>query len=262
MNITKKKEEILRLVEQLSPGRSGSAPLSRNIQSRQRHWVNERIQERQQRLREVKSRREQMGLDLLEDRLLSICETLEERIFKIEQMVSDNHKGSNSQEYPDPFAGMDVAKPNSSVRPAQASRSTAPSVNSMLPDIMASEVQPAVSKGQEPVSRKVHSLGGLIQEGIVADVLQLVSSNGKTGVFTLEQGDKRIDLYFDEGSLCHAQTDGMEGQSAFFAAMALEEGQFYFDESDAIPEERTIDGNTQFMILEALRQIDEEKGGS
>ena len=73
-----------------------------------------------------------------------------------------------------------------------------------------------------------------------------------------EQGDIKIELYFRDGELFHAKSNDLEGQSAFFAAMASLKGRFYFDETGQIPTEKTIDGNTQFLILEALRQIDEE----
>ena len=96
---------------------------------------------------------------------------------------------------------------------------------------------------------------------MLPDILQLISSNDKTGVFRCEHEGPAIDLFFRDGHLYHALGENMSGQSAFFAAMAQQEGHFSFSETDDVPGEQTIDGNTQFMILEALRQIDEERGG-
>ena len=45
------------------------------------------------------------------------------------------------------------------------------------------------------------------------------------------------------------------------AAMATKDGKFHFDETEDISDEITIDENTPFLILEALRQIDESRGG-
>jgi hypothetical protein len=102
-------------------------------------------------------------------------------------------------------------------------------------------------------------LGGKIQEGLMADILQLVSSNILSGVFTVDHLETTLKLYFKDGEICHAQGDGLSGESAVFAALALDDGQFYFEETEDLPEERTIENKTQFLILEALRQIDEER---
>jgi hypothetical protein len=104
-------------------------------------------------------------------------------------------------------------------------------------------------------------LSGAVRQDILPDILQLVSSNDKTGVFRIERDDKKIELFFRGGQLYHARGEEMSGQTAFFAAMAFTAGTFCFSESEDIPEEATIEGNTQFMILEALRQIDEQSNG-
>ena len=55
----------------------------------------------------------------------------------------------------------------------------------------------------------------------------------------------------------HAVGPDMVGELAFFAAFGAENGHYSFRETLELPEERTIDGSTQLLILEALRQIDE-----
>ena len=49
----------------------------------------------------------------------------------------------------------------------------------------------------------------------------------------------------------------MEGESAFFAAFAFQSGRYSFLETTDLPTTATIEGNTQFLVLEALRQMDE-----
>lgn len=104
-----------------------------------------------------------------------------------------------------------------------------------------------------------YALTGEIKEGFLADILQLLSSNEMTGVFTVEDRDSRVLLYYREGEVFHAEGEGTAGESAFFAAMAMDSGHFHFDETDKLPEERTINSQTQFLVLEALRQIDEAR---
>jgi hypothetical protein len=116
-------------------------------------------------------------------------------------------------------------------------------------------------KEQPPISIETsnHTLGGAIQEGLLADILQLVSSNMMTGVMTVQDSDSTFMLYYREGEIFHAQGSDLAGESAFFASMAMDEGKFFFTETSELPEEVTIQSQTQFLILEALRQIDEAR---
>lgn len=115
------------------------------------------------------------------------------------------------------------------------------------------------SPGEPPAHLADATLSGAIREGLLADLLQLVSSNQMTGVFTVEQDGSQVQMWYREGEIFHAEGGGLSGESAFFAAMAMEAGWFSFREVDELPEAQTINSQTQFLILEALRQIDEAR---
>lgn len=117
---------------------------------------------------------------------------------------------------------------------------------------------PAPAERLPPLSPQC-SLRGRITESLLPDLLQMVTSNRWTGVFVVEDGPLECRLYFDEGQACHAEAPGTSGEGAFFAALALEQGEYHFLEGPP-PPDKTITSNTQFLILEALRQIDEAKG--
>ena len=102
-----------------------------------------------------------------------------------------------------------------------------------------------------------HTLGGKLRDGLLSDLLQLISSNVMSGCFTVDDGNGEIDLYFDEGEVCHAAGCGMVGEDAVFALIAREEGAYWFRETTDLPEERTVQSKTQFLILEGLRRADE-----
>jgi hypothetical protein len=251
MGIADKKREILRLVEQLNAqSRLGKPGRKSNTDKNVLALVKKRSIDENSIPRKKESDRESER-DPVEERLLTICKQLDKRIKNIEDFIGANfvETESNGVQLKN---GINVASnksetPTSRKNPQDSSRdSRNTGENSRSPDS-------TLTQEQE------YCLGGKIQEGILPDILQLVSSNNKTGVFCLQQNSQRIELYFDDGTLYHAKTENMVGQNAFFAAMALEGGRFYFIESDDIPSERTIDGNTQFMILEALRQIDEQR---
>ncbi len=105
-------------------------------------------------------------------------------------------------------------------------------------------------------------LGGRISEGVLADILQMLSSNLATGLFAVrgEEGQE-FRLFFEEGQIVHADGVGLSGESALFAAMAVERGRFSYRENAGGSPAKTIGSKTQFLILEALRQIDEARAG-
>jgi len=105
------------------------------------------------------------------------------------------------------------------------------------------------------------TFGGVIQGDILSDMLQLVSGNAMSGVFRVKNGSASIDLFCEEGKICHAAGEGLSGESAVFAAFAFTEGTYAFRRTNELPEEKTITANTQFLILEALRKIDESHAG-
>jgi hypothetical protein len=119
---------------------------------------------------------------------------------------------------------------------------------SMRPPVAAAEAQPPPT------------FSGVIQDQMLSDMLQLVSSNGLSGIFVVEDEQTRSTLYFDEGAICHAEAPGMTGEMAFFTAFGIQNGRYSFRQTTELPSERTVTGSTQFLILEALRQIDENGG--
>jgi hypothetical protein len=259
MDIAEEKQQILNLIEKLRSGSEQSQKDGSKALAQASPVQHDRIVKRRRELLNLRAKKDKVGRDLLEERLLSICQSLERRLSSIEavlgQQVNENENIKGGQR----DSGTNLAQ----------------NLETMMPDLniatldgegpaeTAQAAQAAASAGRAPPStqRPVPNLSGLIQDGMLADILQMISANTRTGVFTLEDEDDLIYLFFRDGELYHAQTGDMIGQSAFFAAMALEEGQFYFEDNEDLPEDKTIEGNTQFLILEALRQIDEDRGG-
>jgi Domain of unknown function (DUF4388) len=104
------------------------------------------------------------------------------------------------------------------------------------------------------------TLGGGLRDGLLSDLLQLVSSNEWTGVFVVG-ADEEIRVEFVEGEIWNASGPGVTGEDAVYNLMARSEGPYYFQETGMPPEQRTVEGNTQFLILEGLRRLDEVGAG-
>jgi hypothetical protein len=244
VDIAEKKEQILQLIEKLNPDSNRSAPKRSGGSAILKHPMSDRLAWRRQKLAELRERREKTGLDLLEARMLKTCQMLEERIARIESVIglgNPEPAAPTAQNAPDGTDFAPISKPME------------PSVHNVQP------VRPATLQAPAAKKERIYTLSGVIQEGVLADILQLLSSNKKSGTFTVDADGKQVEMFFRDGHLYHAACEAIHGQSAFFVAMALENGTFCFEENDQLPEEVSIDGNTQFMILEALRQIDEER---
>jgi hypothetical protein len=104
------------------------------------------------------------------------------------------------------------------------------------------------------------TLSGAIQGQMLSDILQLISSNQMSGVFVIDNELGRCTLTFDEGRICHAVNGDVSGEDAFFAAFASREGRYHFKEMSNLPPERTVSAGTQYLVLEALRRMDESEG--
>jgi two-component system chemotaxis response regulator CheB len=80
------------------------------------------------------------------------------------------------------------------------------------------------------------------------DLAIRVFRNGKEGV-----------IYIEDGEVVHATCGGQTGEVAFFTILGWENGQFETFWPGQI-DERTIDRNHQYLLIEAMRLYDEKNG--
>jgi len=98
---------------------------------------------------------------------------------------------------------------------------------------------------------------GTLSDLHLSDIIQLKCMSGATSAleFTGPAGEKAR-VYFDEGQVCHAVTPGREGIEAFNEVVSWKGGRI----SEVFGEEtppRTIDTDWQFLLMEAVRKVDE-----
>jgi len=247
MTIAEKKQEILQLIEQLHKGPSRAPSPGGGLEPPAK-LLDKRIARRREELSSLRDQRQRTALHLLEERLLAVCDTLDRRISRIEQVL-ENQQARGAAPQPSGGAlGTEIASDLSDMQPDTG-------MFSALPQAVHAAAPPPRTVEAE------HTLSGKIEEGVLTDILQFISTNDKTGVFVTVSASGKTQVYFREGQIYHCAAGDITGENALFVAMSVEQGRFYFDETQDIPDEKTIDGNTQFLILEALRQIDESRGG-
>ncbi len=100
------------------------------------------------------------------------------------------------------------------------------------------------------------SLQGSLKHLHLADVIQLISVSGKTGMFHLKKEDHVGQIYLKDGNIVHAEVDEIRGEEAVYELAIWSEGEFNF-EPDVEPSVRTISKTNTNLLMEAARRLDE-----
>jgi hypothetical protein len=100
------------------------------------------------------------------------------------------------------------------------------------------------------------SFQGSLAELPLPDVIQLVSSSGKTGCFHLTDGDIKGQICIQEGRIVHAQVEDLSGEEAVYQLAIWSRGEFFF-ETGATVAANTITKTNTNLLMEAARRLDE-----
>jgi CheY-like chemotaxis protein len=110
----------------------------------------------------------------------------------------------------------------------------------------------------EDVSRGAVGVSGDLAHFSVAEMVQTLNLGNKTACVSMSRGDRRGSIWFDEGVVRHAGTGELGGENAFFELMRWTDGEFRIGYGERT-EAHTIDKDTMYLVMEALRRIDEER---
>jgi Domain of unknown function (DUF4388) len=100
------------------------------------------------------------------------------------------------------------------------------------------------------------SLQGSLKHLQLADVIQLISVSGKTGMFHLKKEEHLGQIYLKDGNIVHAELDEIRGEEAVYELAIWNDGEFHF-EPDVEPAVRTISKSNTNLLMEAARRLDE-----
>ncbi|MEO8361255.1 MAG: DUF4388 domain-containing protein [Vicinamibacteria bacterium] len=100
------------------------------------------------------------------------------------------------------------------------------------------------------------SFQGSLSELPLPDVIQLVSSSGKTGCFHLTDADIKGQIYIQEGRIVHAQVEDLSGEEAVYQLAIWSRGEFFFETGASVAANTITKTNTN-LLMEAARRLDE-----
>lgn len=103
--------------------------------------------------------------------------------------------------------------------------------------------------------------GKLSQMGLV-EIIQILGGGTKTACITIQR-DKgtKAELFMERGKIVRAKTDKHKGEDAFYEMMTWPEGNFSI-QNDQTTTEKNINQSNDFLLLEAMRRMDEAAAGA
>ncbi len=122
----------------------------------------------------------------------------------------------------------------------------------------ASKIADKVKSVRKDFRRRQAALSGHTSQLAMADLLQLLSLNGKTGVLRIDNG-RTGKIYFRSGKIINATLESVSGLKALYRLLAWDEANFELEpllEDEEGVEEKIHDA-TQSILMEGFTQIDE-----
>lgn len=106
-----------------------------------------------------------------------------------------------------------------------------------------------------------HGFVGAVSGLSLADIVQVKGGNRYSGCLIVDHMNKNGIIYFRDGEIIHAEQGHRDGEEAFYAIMGWAGGTFR-SEPKVSTTSRSIDQSIGFLILEALRRMDEANKSS
>ena len=99
-------------------------------------------------------------------------------------------------------------------------------------------------------------LRGSLSQMNVVDLVQSLEMGRKSCSLTMTNADDKCELYFSQGQVKHAAYGSITGDEAVFKVLRWTDGNFQVD-FDGKTAQQTTTLNTQGLLMEGLRQLDE-----
>ena len=100
---------------------------------------------------------------------------------------------------------------------------------------------------------------GTLQQVNLTDVIQIECLRRSSCVLEIHAPQTHGEIFIELGSIIHAVTGGLSGERALQRLLSLNNGQFQLYPYRQ-PSERTVQGPWEWLLMEAARVRDEEKG--
>jgi CheY-like chemotaxis protein len=97
---------------------------------------------------------------------------------------------------------------------------------------------------------------GVLRRVGLPDVIQMECLGRNSSILEIHNLQLRGKVYIEDGRIIHAQAGDAEGETAFYQLLSLPSGEFQLQPFES-PSKRTIEGQWEFLLMEAARVHDE-----
>ena len=97
---------------------------------------------------------------------------------------------------------------------------------------------------------------GMMRRVGLQDVLQMECLGAKSSILEIFTGKTRGRIFIRDGVILHAEKGAVQGEVALYSLLALRGGEFNLRPFEE-PPQRTIEGQWEFLLMEAARLTDE-----
>jgi response regulator RpfG family c-di-GMP phosphodiesterase len=112
------------------------------------------------------------------------------------------------------------------------------------------------------VARSRRGISGDLENLGFADIVQVLSMGMKTACVTLRSNGSKGQIWFENGTVRHAESGKVKGEQAFYEMVRWTEGSFVI-EHGVQTNHHSIERDAMFLVMEGVRLMDEsEAGGS
>lgn len=122
------------------------------------------------------------------------------------------------------------------------------------PEVVAAKLERAAGRGRPDRG----AVSGNLRDMGFADIVQILANGLKTAVLRLEGSEGTAEVALRDGAIVDARTGSLEGEEALYAIMGWDDGAFRI-EPDARARAQTIQGNTEGLLMEGFRRLDERR---
>jgi two-component system chemotaxis response regulator CheY len=128
-----------------------------------------------------------------------------------------------------------------------------PHLSFYLTRLLAKRARRANAKVAVEIDR---GLSGRLSMMALAELVQTLHTNTKTGLLSVTNCDEEGEVYFDEGNVRHAKIGRKSGEEAFYQLVTWADGSFSFEAGER-PVEHAIFRSTMGLLMEGMRRQDE-----
>ena len=99
-------------------------------------------------------------------------------------------------------------------------------------------------------------VSGSLSEMSLPDMVQVLWHGRKTGALKIRSQSGSAEIHFVNGSVYNALFGNQRGEEAFYAMLALSQGDFVLDPNFVAPQE-LFNKSPEALLLEGMRRLDE-----